>query len=349
MKKSLLILSILAVVLSSCGGNRTAVTTFSKPVEVVQVKSLEYINSSFTGVVKAVQTSNLAFKTGGQIIKLSVEDGEKVAKGQFIAEVDPIDYNLKLEAAKAAYIKSKSQLERFTRLIERDAISKQEFEGVQAAFTNDKVNFENAVSMLKETKIYAPFNGIIEKRFVENYQRVQPSEPIVTLIDPNNLEMKFTVSETSFHLMSAENIQFFVKFEAYPNEKFKAKLTKIVNSLVGGGFPVTVQIADSTFSTSKFNVKPGFSCTVYLEVHNIKNKDLIAVPATAIFSNMASNANYVWIYNKQTSSVSQKQVEIETLYGQSEVIINKGLVPGDEIVTAGIYSLVEGEKVKVIK
>lgn len=350
MKKLLLILQIISVsLLASCGGGKTAVVTFPVPVEVSKVKSLEYINNSFTGVVKSVQTSNLAFKTGGQLIKLSVEEGDKVTKGQFIAEVDPIDYKLKLEAAKAAYIKSKSQLERFTRLIERDAISKQEFEGVQAAYANDKANYENAVSMVGETKIYAPFSGIIEKRFVENFQRVQPTEPIVSLINPNDVEMRFTLSESMFPLMGVPEKSFFVKFEAYPSYKFKAKLTKFVNSSTGGGFPVTVQIDDPTFSITKFNIKPGFSCTVYIEVHNADMKNLVAVPATSVASDMSSNQDYVWIYDPATEVVTKKNVTVGGLYGTSDIIITSGLTSSEEVVTAGVYSLQNGQKVKALK
>lgn len=350
MRKLFFVLNIaLTLSLMSCKGDKNSVTTFPVPVEVAKVQSLEYINNSFTGVVKSVQTSNLAFKTGGQLIKLNVEEGDKVTKGQFIAEVDPIDYKLKLEAAKAAFIKSKSQLERFTRLIERNAISKQEFEGVQAAFANDKANYENATSMLNETKIYAPFSGIIEKRFVENFQRVQPIEPVVSLINPNDLEMRFTLSESLFPLINANAKEFFVRFEAYPNHKFKAKLTKFVNSSDGSGFPVTVKIDDPTFSYEKFNIKPGFSCTIYIEVHNVALKDLVSVPATSVAADMKSNQEYVWVYDPTTTQVTKKNVTVNGLYGSSDVIITSGLTPNEEVVTAGIYSLVEGQKVKIIK
>lgn len=349
MKKQFILFQLVSVFfLASCGGGKTAVTTFPVPVEVTKAKSMEFINNSFTGVVKSVQTSNLAFKTGGQLIKLNVEEGDKVTKGQFIAEVDPIDYKLKLEAAKAAYIKSKSQLDRFTRLIERDAISKQEFEGVQAAYANDKANYENAVSMVQETKIYAPFDGIIEKRFVENFQRVQPTEPIVSLINPNDVEMRFTLSESLFPLMSAEEKQFFVRFEAYPNHKFKAKLTKFVNSSNGGGFPVTVKIDDPEFSITKFNIKPGFSCTVYIEVQNQDYKNLVSVPVTAVASDMSTNQSYVWVYNPTTSEVTKTNVSVGGLYGSSDVIVKEGLKPDEMIVTAGVYSLQNGQKVKVL-
>lgn len=349
MKKLLFILQIASVVLlSACGGNKTTVTTFPVLVEVTNAKNLEYINNSFAGVVKSVQTSNLAFKSGGQLIKLNVEEGDRVSKGQFIAEIDPIDYKLKLESAKAAYIKSRSQLERFTRLVERSAISKQEFEIVQAVYANDNANYENAQRMLSETKIFAPFSGIIEKRFVENFQRVQPNEPVVSLINPNDVEMRFTLSESLFPLINAEEKSFFVSFQAYPNHKFKAKLTKFVNSSSGAGFPVTVKVDDPEFSISKFNVKPGFTCTVYIEVQNKDMANLVTVPVTSVASDMVTKSNYVWVYEPASGNVRKQIVKIGSLYGTSDIIVTSGLKSNDQVVVAGVYSLQQGQKVKLL-
>lgn len=349
MRKFLIILNVVVIaLLVSCGGKKANVTTFPVPVDLAAVKSLEYINNSFAGIVKSVQTSNLAFKTGGQLMKLNVEEGDKVTKGQFIAEIDPIDYKLKLAAAKAGYIKSKSQYERFSRLIEKNAISQQEFEAVRAAYANDSVNYENAVSMVAETKLYAPFGGIIEKRFVENFQRIQPNEPIVSLINPNDVEMRFTLSESLFPLINAAAKQFYVKFEAYPNHKFKAKLTKFVNSSDGSGFPVTVKIDDPEFSVQKYNVKPGFSCTIYIEVHNLNMANLVSVPVTAVASDMQNKTDYVWVYDPTTSEVTKRIITVGGLYGTESIVVKDGLKADEEVVTAGVYSLQQGQKVKVL-
>lgn len=332
----------------SCGNQKKSVVTFPVPVEVAKVQSMYYIENSFAGVVKASEMSNLAFKTGGQLIKFDINAGDKISKGQFIGEVDPNDYRLKTEAAKAIYIKSKSQLERFTSLVSRGAISRQEYEAVEAAYVNDKSNYENALSMLNDTKLYAPFTGVVETTFVDNYQRVQPSEPVLTLVNPNELEMTFTLSESLVTLMSEPNKHFYVKFETYPNQIFRAKLVRFVNSSMGGGYPVTVKIDDDRFSTDKYLVKPGFSCTVSVEVKNEEYKNLVRVPATAVGEDMASKTNFVWVYNSITNTVEKRTVTTEGLYGSADLIIAKGLTADETVVTAGIYSLRNGEKVKQV-
>lgn len=350
MRVSYLAINILLLCVSvSCTGKKEKVKTYPIPVQVAEVKSMEYINNSFTGIVRSVQSTNIAFKIGGQLIKINVEEGQKIKQSHLIASIDPSDMELKVQAAKAAYIKSSLQLERFTRLVEKEAISQQEFESADAVYANDKANYENAKNMLYETSIYAPFSGVVERCYVDNFQRVQAAEPIITLVNPNDLEMTFVLSESLFPLMSASNKDFFVKFEVYPNQKFKAKLTKFVNSSVGGGYPVTVRIDDPTFNPEKFIVKPGFSCTVYVEVQNEQYANLVSIPTTAVAEDMGDKTKYVWIYNSSKGDVERRDIITQGLYGTSDIIISRGLKVGETVVTAGVYALTNGQKVKIIK
>lgn len=332
----------------ACAERKEKITSYPKPVEVAEVRSMEYINNSFTGVVRSVQSSNIAFKISGQLIKMNVEEGQRIEKSHLIASIDPTDMELKLKAAKAAYIKSSLQLERFTNLVEKEAISQQKFESADAVYASDKANYENAKNMLYETSIYAPFTGVVERRFVENYQRVQATEPIITLVNPNDIEMSFVLSESLFPLMSASEKEFFVRFEVYPNKKFKAKLTKFVNSSSGGGYPVTVRIDDPSYNSEKYIVKPGFSCTIYVVVQNKEYTDLVSVPSTAVTQNMGDKTKYVWLYNSSKNEVRKRDVVTKGLYGTSDIIVSKGLKAGEKVVTAGVYTLTENQKVKLV-
>lgn len=350
MKKKFILLS--AIFLSqivSCG-QEPKVQTFIRPVKVYKTTSLDKLTTSYTGTLKSDEISNLAFKMPGQIIKLSVVDGQKVSKGTFIAEIDPSDQILQQESAKANFINSKSQLERFEKLVSKGAISQQQYESAQANFVRDKSAYENATNMLSETKIYAPFSGIIEKRFVENYQRVQATEPVVRLINPNNLEIVFTLPESNIRFMSTSDKEFFVEFEEYPQKRFRARLTKFIDSSVdGSGVPVTIVIDDPSFNILEYLVRPGFSCTVFLVVNNKGVKGTTSVPISAVYSSLENGKEGVWVYDPATSTVNLKPITIEGLYGKDLVIIKEGITPGEEVVTAGIYQLVDGQKVKLLK
>ncbi len=204
--------------------------------------------------------------------------------------------------------------------------------------------------MVRETKLYAPFSGIIERRYVDNYQRVQPSEPVVRLIDPEALEVDFTLPENNIDLMKSGDKQFYITFEAYPATRFKAKVTKFVDaSPDGSGVPVTVALDDPSFDIRKYTVRPGFSAEVTLSIVNDDAADITAVPVTALRGGLTGSADSVWIYNKRDSTVTLHGVTTGELFGKDMISVTDGLVPGDEVVTAGVYQLVDGEKVRPLR
>ena len=150
--------------------------------------------------MEAEEYSNLAFKLSGPLIAMNVDEGQKVKKGQVVAAVDPLDYRLQFEANKAAYLTAKSQLERNKRLLSMQAISQQEYEIAEANYIKGKSAYETSANTLEDTKLRAPFDGFVEKKFVENYQKVNPGESIIKLVNPNKLAVGFTLPETSVDL-----------------------------------------------------------------------------------------------------------------------------------------------------
>ena len=176
MKLRLFILSGLCAWIGvSCGGKKENTGQESiRPVRVVKVESLGAMQKMYTGVVQAEEYSKLAFKVSGPLVEMNVDAGQKVKKGTVIAAVDPLDYNLQFEANKAAYVTSKLQMERNKKLLAMQAISKQDYEIAEANYVKAKSAYETSQNTLADTKLRAPFDGFVEQKYVENYQKVQP-------------------------------------------------------------------------------------------------------------------------------------------------------------------------------
>lgn len=92
--------------------------------------------------MEPVDFVNLAFRVNGQIINLPVIEGERVKKGQLIAEIDPRDLALQYAADKATFETAGAQLERNKRLLAKQAISKQEYEISEANYQRSKSAYE---------------------------------------------------------------------------------------------------------------------------------------------------------------------------------------------------------------
>ena len=192
-----------------------------RPVKLEEVTSLDMVEKSFSGVVSPDQFSDLAFKMSGPLISLNVEEGQKVRTGQIVAEIDPQDFKWDYEAKKASFQTAQAQLQRAERLLAKQAISQQEYESTKAAYSNAQAAFENSQNTLEQTKLRAPFDGFIQKKYVENYQKVQMGQGIVCLINPNKLQVQFTMPETNITYFSTP-YSIFVEFDNYKGTRFKA-------------------------------------------------------------------------------------------------------------------------------
>ena len=256
MKLRLFILSGLCAWIGvSCGGKKENTGQESiRPVRVVKVESLGAMQKMYTGVVQAEEYSKLAFKVSGPLVEMNVDAGQKVKKGTVIAAVDPLDYNLQFEANKAAYVTSKLQMERNKKLLAMQAISKQDYEIAEANYVKAKSAYETSQNTLADTKLRAPFDGFVEQKYVENYQKVQPGESIIKLVNPDKLEVGFILPETNVRL-TREKMQVAVEFDTYKGKWFKAEVKEFVDaSPDGSGIPVRLAITDKSYITNSYHV-----------------------------------------------------------------------------------------------
>lgn len=332
----------------SCSGKKDNIyPEIIRPVRVERVASLGAMQKMYTGVVEAEEYSKLAFKVSGPLVEMNVNAGQKVKKGTVIAVVDPLDYNLQFEANRAAYLTSKSQLERNKKLLAMQAISKQDYEIAEAGYVKAKSVYETSRNTLADTKLKAPFDGFVEEKYVENYQKVQPGESIIKLVNPDKLEVNFILPETNVRL-TREKMQAAVEFDTYKGKWFKAKVKEFVDaSPDGSGIPVRLAIADSSFKRDVYNVYPGFSCKVILNIDHTTGGGY-TIPLSAVFKDLKTGETSVWLYRDPDATVKRQQVTTEQLLGKESVLITKGLRADDLVVVAGANYITDGQKVNVI-
>lgn len=349
MKLRLVIISSLCAIIGiSCHSKKEDYQNIVRPVRVVKVETLGAMQKMYTGVVGAEEYSKLAFKLSGPLVEMNVDAGQKVKKGTVIAAVDPLDYKLQFEANKAAYLTSKSQMERNKKLLSMQAISRQDYEIAEANYVKAQSAYETSQNTLQDTKLRAPFDGFVEEKYVENYQKVQPGESIIKLVNPDKLEVSFILPETNVRL-TREKMQVAVEFDTYKEKWFKARVKEFVDaSPDGSGIPVRLAIMDSTFNRDRYNIYPGFSCKVILSIDNTSGEGY-TVPLSAVFKDMKTDETSVWLYEETNSTVKRQKVVTEQLFGTDNVQITAGLKADDVIVVAGVNYITDGQKVAVVK
>ncbi|WP_195598266.1 efflux RND transporter periplasmic adaptor subunit [Bacteroides cellulosilyticus] len=349
MKKIYLFAISVMLLATSCGHKKEGDVTLIRPVKTATASSQSVIRKDFSGIVEAVEYVKLAFRVSGQVINLPVVEGQRVKKGQLIAAIDPRDISLQYAADKAAYETAAAQVERNKRLLGRQAISVQEYEISVANYQKAKSAYELSSNNMRDTKLTAPFDGSIEKRLVENYQRVNSGEGIVQLVNTQKLRIKFTVPDDYLYLLRAKDVTFKVVFDTYPGTTFNAKLEEYLDiSTAGTGIPVTITIEDPAFNRSLYDVKPGFTCKIKLasDVAPFLEEKLVNIPLSAIFGESENQKTYVWVV--KDNKVSKREVTVYSPTGEANALISAGIQPGETIVIAGVHQLVDGQTVKVI-
>ena len=287
----------------------------------------------------------LAFKLAGQVADIPVAQGESVVRGELLAELDPRDVELQVSATRSAFEEARSQQQRMQRLLEHQAVSRQEAEAARTRFAQARSAYDNALDLLKDTKIKAPFSGVIEATYVDNYQRVQAGEAILRLVDPHTTTVKFTMPEQGLRALADTATRFEVAFDNYRGVRFAARLKDYARtSSDASGFPVTLKLAG--VDTVRYDISPGMSCTVTMFSAD-PVPDAVSLPLSAIYA-PTGGGTYVWVVDAD-DRVERREVTLGELFGSDRVIIDSGVGPGDRVVTAGVYRLQPGEQVRILK
>lgn len=307
---------------------------------------VDYIERDFAGMATADDAVNLAFKISGQILSVDVSKGDYVRKGELLARLDPRDVELQKAADRSQFERAKSQYERMQRLLDHEAVSQQEYESARAQYVQAQSAYENSKDLLSETNLRAPFGGVIERTYVDTYQRVQSGQTILRLVNPMSTTVEFTMPEKSLPLLFDSTIRFSVTFDNIPNRQFVARLdTYAKTSSDASGFPVSLKIERD--EAERYRISPGMTCQVMMHTQGVGVKQsTLVVPLSAIYA-PASGGEYVWRVTSD-GRVKLSPVTLGEVYGRDMVSITSGLAAGAEIVTAGVYKLRDGDSVKPI-
>ena len=289
---------------------------------------MDFIERDFAGMATADDAVNLAFKIAGQIAGVDVSKGDYVKRGQTLARLDQRDVELQVAADKAQYERAESQYERMKRLLSHEAVSRQEFETAQTAYVQARSTYENSKDLLADTKLRAPFAGVIERTYVDTYQRVTSGQTILRLVNPVSTTVEFTMPERSMPILSDTLTRYYVTFDNYPKIRFTARLdTYAKTASDASGFPVSLKLNKGDLDG--YRITPGMTCQVmmYMQSGSGQQKALV-VPLSAIYA-PASGGEYVWRVTSENRA-EMSRVTLGDVYGRDMVSITSGLAAGDE-------------------
>ena len=236
---------------------------------------------------------------------------------------------------KAQYENNKANFERSDELYKFGGESKANWQAMKTAYDVSKSTYEN---MLENTTLVSPISGVVTARNYDNGDMCG-ALPIFVVQRINPVKITINVSE-SLYTYIKKGMEVAVEFDALPEQKFTAKVSRITPSIDAATrtFPVELVLANA-----KELIKPGMYARVIMNYGTRKN---IVVPDVAVVKQLGSGNRYIYVY-KQDGTVAFQRVELGRRMNDKYEILS-GLADGDEVVTSGQIALKDGIAVELV-
>lgn len=361
---SIITIFTLASLFSSCGKKEEmeTKTTVIRPVKMMTILSSDdFVKRQFPGQVRASKRADLSFKVDGPLIELPVEEGKIIQKGGLVARIDPKDFESDLRSAEGRLAKAKAELQlaqteydRVLRIQKKDAgavstaMVDRRREGVnkaEADLQSVQAEVDAAKDRLSYTYLRAPFTGVIAKRYVDNFQKVQAKEVIASIDDVSQLEILVDLPENLMAIIKAGKANPVAKFTSAPGREFDLSIKEFETR--ADPITQTFRLVLAMSAPKGVNILPGMTATVSGQgvVSSGRDENRIIIPAIAVVGDEAGNSK-VWIVDQEKMTVHGRKVITGALTGTDSIEIIEGLQSGDTIAITGVNLLREGMQVR---
>ncbi|WP_302304922.1 efflux RND transporter periplasmic adaptor subunit [Culturomica massiliensis] len=344
MATKVILFFMFVVILSSCKKAGKVGEGQNMTVNVTNVKFDHHAGKKeFSFMAKPFRSSELSFRVGGPIDRFEVYAGNFYKRGSIIAEIDPRDFHIRKERTEAVYKQVKAEFERIKALYEKNNISASTFEKASADYVSAKTAYESAVNELNDTRLIAPFDGYVGEVYIEKFQDVKATQPVISFIDIEQLKIEaYVTQDIAFKGRKLKSVS--LKFDAMPGRIYEAKVVEISKSTTPNNLSY---LLTALLPNSGGQLPAGMSGKLFLdfsELSVVSRK--VSIPQTAL-CHRPVEGNFVWVVDMHSQKVSKRKVVIEELLPGGYVSVGQGLLVDEMIAVSGLRFLSDGMTVQV--
>ncbi len=351
---------IIVVICFSCKGKVEVKEEILRPVRYHVVGWSDAISErSLNGIATASEETELSFRSSGIITTLNAKVGQIVKKGELIARLDNVQANLAFEqavsslnSAQSGMNTAKSSLERTRLLYEKGSASLSDYEKAKNAFQNALDQFESAKrnksiqqSQISYGFIYAPKDGVIAVSNSVINENVNSGQVIAILNSGKGMNVEIGLPENIINKVTPD-MPARVTFSALEKGDFEGRVIEIAPIVDANAstFPVKIDIINPSST-----IKPGMIAKVTFSFGSaeIKGKKDLIVPVKTVGQDDMGNFVFIIESSNDSVGIAKKQhIQIGELTNEGFKIVN-GLSEGQKIATAGLQTLLDGQKVRL--
>jgi len=330
---------VMSCMLVACNSQKEEKTADAVSVksEVVSGTDESIIGVAYVGEVEAQSSTSVGFTGSGTVLRVLVEEGQHVNKGQLIAEIDDTQSRNAVMAAEAMMTQAQDAYDRMKVLHDRQSLSEMDWVEVQSRVQQAKSTLQMAQKSLEDCRLVAPCSGVIGSKMMEAGMVALPAQPVCRILDIRNVKVKVSVPEKDVVNVAPEAT---ISVDALGGDSFVSK---------GVERGVTADAISRTYDVRYLvdnadgRLLPGMVCNVQSRNNtSSQSDDFITVPVTSV-QRSADGTMFVWTVKEGVAH--RTKVEVGKASG-NRVIVTQGLKKGDEVVIKGYQKLYENCKVK---
>jgi RND family efflux transporter MFP subunit len=226
-------LSLLLLAGAACSGERPATSVAPETVSGIDTVVVQRASApsyyEAVGTVRPVQSATIAAQVMGNLVRVTVREGDRVSKGQLLAAIDDSQSRSSLDratagqnaaqqeiaAADAEYLLAESTLNRYQDLFDKKSISPHEFDDIKTRYEAAKARremvraasagAEAAVAQARTTQAFtqlrSPYTGTVTAKLAETGNLVSPGTPVFVVEDTSAYRLEATVDESGLAVL----------------------------------------------------------------------------------------------------------------------------------------------------
>jgi membrane fusion protein (multidrug efflux system) len=290
------------------------------------------------GVIEPWEQLAVLSKIHGTVIKVGVSEGETVSKGQVLARIDPDDFRIAVDSAKANFELASTNYKRLASLFKQEIIAKAEIDKLEAQVKTSKAALENAELMLSRCTIKAPISGVIRRLEATEGLLLSVSDPVAEILQVDRVKAVVGIPESDVALV--RNIkEVDLTIQALDNREVVGTHHFLAGSPESGARLYRLELAID----NKDNlIMPGMFFRAKLVKRVIT--DTVAVPLFTVIK----REDQQFVFVEEDGVAKKLPVELGIMEDW-RVQITKGLSPGSRVVVEGHRDIDHGHKLNTVR
>ncbi len=309
------------------------------PVAAVEARPRELARTvTVSGPLEPIRDISVNSQAAGTVLRVLVEEGDRVAAGALMAELDARETSAQLERARAVLANAEAAYKRSQQLQASGLVTEADLDAARSSYEIARADVELWGTRLAFSRITAPVPGMVTAKLVERGSAVSPNQTMFELADDSELVVRVRVSELDVvHLTPGGTAA--VRLDAYPDARIPGGIRRIFPSADPASRLVPVEVVLGPRPRG-VEARPGFLARVEFALD--KRSGAIAVPASAV--GVSDGATYVYVIDADT--LVRRPVRTGVTAG-GWVEVTEGLEAGERVVSSGQVNLRPGSPVRV--